>query len=181
MSSLIDSILSQMNIFDYIAVAIVLISGFYGLMRGVIKEAISLVAWFTAVWLAYLYSSDLSLYLAAHIETHLLRSLLVVVVIFASVLVASSFLRRVAMLLIEQVGLGGLDHLLGFAFGLARGCVILMLIILLLDVLGFASDGWWQESWSINKLSILMGVMPNHVPTVFLDAYREVMGVFNFS
>jgi membrane protein required for colicin V production len=180
-SSLIDSILSQMNVFDYIATAIVIISGFYGLMRGVVKEAVSLVAWFSAVWLAYLYSSDLSIYLASHIETQLLRSLLVVVVIFASVLIASSFVRRIAMVLIEQVGLGGLDHLLGFVFGLARGCVILMLIILVLDVLGFASDTWWQQSWSISKLSILIGVMPEHVPTAFIDVYRDVTGVFNFS
>ena len=181
MSALVESILSQMNAFDYLAIAVVLISGFYGLMRGVIKEAVSLMAWFLAVWLAFLYSGELSQYLATHIETQLLRSLVVVVVIFASVLIASSIVRRVASVVVEQVGLGGLDHLLGFLFGLVRGGVILMLLILILDLLGFSSDHWWKNSMMIEQLSFIMNVMPDHVPSVFLEMYREAIGFLRFS
>lgn len=180
MNPAIESLLSSLNAFDYLVIVIVTISGMYGLLRGFIKEAVTLTAWFLAVWAAYVYSNELSHYLSEHIAMQSLRVAIVVIGIFAVVLSLSAILRRIIRYIIDHAGLGGLDHVLGMGFGLLRGVVLAMLLILLLDLFGFSADAWWGKSVTIVKLSKWMDVIPSHVPSTVLNMYKDAKQVASF-
>jgi membrane protein required for colicin V production len=51
-----------------------------------------------------------------------------------------------ARTLIRATGLSGLDRLLGGAFGLVRGALIVGLVVIGLQSAGLDQDPWWQQA-----------------------------------
>lgn len=177
MNEILASLIENFNAFDYLVIVIIAVSGLYGVMRGFIKEAVTLTAWFLATWFAYVYASDLSIYLESHIATQSLRVAVIVVAIFAVVLSASALIRSFIRWLIDRVGLSGFDHVLGLLFGVLRGILLAMLLIILLDSLGFSSDQWWKNSVTIGRLSTWMNIIPDHVPETVMHMYKDAKGM----
>ncbi|UTC24778.1 CvpA family protein [Candidatus Comchoanobacter bicostacola] len=174
MNETFSIILNTFNFFDYLVWGIIAVSTLYGIVRGFVKEAVSLTAWLLSLWLAYAYSSDLSAYLADHISTQSFRVAIMVVAIFAVVLISGSLVRRCVYWLIESVGLSGLDYVLGAVFGMARGGVIVLLLITLLDSLGLSGDMWWKDSVMIHKLAVWVEVAPNYMPDFLVKIFDSI-------
>lgn len=174
MNEYIESIISAFNWFDWVIVTIVGISTLYGLFRGFVKEAITVTAWALAAWLSYMYAESLSIYLEPHIETSSMRVALMVLAMFIVVLSSSSMIRAGCQWLIDKIGLMGLDYLLGGLFGVIRGVVIAMLIMIALLNLGFNSDNWWKKSVMVERLSSVMDQIPDHLPDNARDVYKRI-------
>ncbi|MEC7030520.1 MAG: CvpA family protein [Pseudomonadota bacterium] len=174
MNEYIESIISLFNWFDWIIVTIISISGLYGITRGFIKEAVTVTAWVFAAWVSYVYADDLAIYLEPHIETSSMRVALMVLAVFIVVLSLSSILRQVFRLIIDKVGLVGLDHVLGLVFGVFRGAVLAMLLMIALLNLGFGNDKWWADSFMVEKLSGIMDMIPEHLPDEAKSVYKRV-------
>lgn len=174
MNEYIESIISLFNWFDWVIVTIICISGLYGITRGFIKEAVTVTAWVFAAWVSYVYADDLAIYLEPHIETSSMRVALMVLAVFIVVLSLSSILRQVFRLIIDKVGLVGLDHVLGLVFGVFRGTVLSMLLMIALLNLGFGNDKWWVDSFMVEKLSGIMDMIPEHLPDEAKSVYKRV-------
>lgn len=157
-----------MNWADIAILAIAGISALLGLMRGFIHEAISLSVWFLAVIIAMLFNEQLALQLNSSIETPSLRKLAASAVLFLSTLVLGSLVGKLLGQLVQKAGLGSTDRLLGMLFGVARGGIIcLVLLVLIPSVLDVTQDAWWQQSqliphvlrfeeWGTSTLSSLL-------------------------
>ena len=171
MNAQLQEIVELMNWFDWVLITMITISGLYGLVRGFVKEALTITAWGLAAWLSYLYAEPLSGVLSSHIATASLRVALMVLMVFMLVLSATSLLRSGMNYLIAKVGLTGLDSLMGCVFGLLRGAVISILILIALLNLGFSKDSWWQESYMVERLVGVMQHIPEHLP-------QEAKGVY---
>ena len=52
-----------MTIFDYIVIAIVVLSVVLGMFRGMVREVLSLANWVLAFWIANRYGADLAVYM----------------------------------------------------------------------------------------------------------------------
>lgn len=52
-----------MTIFDYVVIAVVVLSVILGLFRGMVKEVLSLANWVLAFWVANRYGADLAVYM----------------------------------------------------------------------------------------------------------------------
>ena len=52
-----------MTIFDYIVIAVVVLSVILGVFRGMVKEVLSLANWVLAFWVANRYGADLAVYM----------------------------------------------------------------------------------------------------------------------
>ncbi len=174
MNAYIQSIISLFNWFDWVIVSTISVSTLYGLTRGFVKEAVTVTAWTVAAWISYVYADGLAGYLEPHIETSSMRIALMVLAVFIIVLSSSALIRHVFRLLIDRVGLMGLDHVLGGLFGVARGAVIAMLIMIALLNLGFGKDKWWDESYMVDKLSGVMDMIPEHLPDEARGVYQRV-------
>jgi len=122
------------------------LSLFWGILRGMLREFFSLLGWVGGVYLAWRYGAQ---WLApsftglpAPWRVPLADFLLFFAVLFLTTLIA--FLLRKTL---YPIGFSGPDRLLGGAFGLLRGGVILLVIVFIAKAVGFSQTGWWQASW----------------------------------
>lgn len=135
-----------MSTFDYLLLGVLLLSAVLGIVRGLIREALSLLIWAAALWCAARFGPQ-----AAHLFGRVLdnplwqlwagRFALFVAVVFVGSLVAwlvGYFVRRSVIT--------GTDRILGMLFGLARGVVLAGLLVLALELGGFGTEPWWRES-----------------------------------
>ena len=62
-------------------------------------------------------------------------------------------------LIIRRVGVDGIDRILGFFFGMLRGCLLVLLVLWIAKLLGFSKMAWWQESQLIPIFSWMQAVL----------------------
>ena len=136
-----------MNWADWAIIGIFSLSCFIGLIRGFVREALSLVIWIAAVVVARLFGGQLETMLVDHIETPSVRLMTAYAILFFSTLLIGAMISYLIGALIRATGLSGTDRLLGMVFGAARAFIIVMAIIILLP--GFIpvnEDDWWKQA-----------------------------------
>lgn len=135
-----------MNIFDWIIVVIIFISGLISVWRGFVKEAISLATWIVAFWVALVFAPKLAAILPGGLESPMLRWGISAIGLFMSTLLAGGLVNFLVSSLVERTGLSGTDRSLGVVFGILRGVVIVALLVLIAGDTAFREEGWWRES-----------------------------------
>lgn len=128
-------------------VIILAISGLISLIRGFIKETMSLVIWVTAFVVAMTFSETASVLLVNFIELASLRQLAAWGGLFVGTLLLGAIVNFLLGKLVTSTGLGGTDRTLGLVFGVFRGLlVVLTLVTALPKAIPVEQDPWWQES-----------------------------------
>ena len=136
-----------MNWADWAIVAILGISVLISVMRGFVREAMSLVVWVSALFVAMWLYQDLASWLVEVIGTVSLRLLTAWLVLFAAVLIGGGLLNYLLGKLIRATGLSGTDRFFGVFFGAARGAIVVLAILIMVpEILPIDQDSWWQES-----------------------------------
>lgn len=136
-----------MNWADWSIVAILGLSTLISLVRGFIREALSLVIWALAFIGATVFHQELAPLLSNLIETPSLRALTAWVVLFFGILMLGSLVSFLLGQLVKSTGLTGTDRLLGSVFGALRGFILVMAILIILPgILPVTQDSWWQQS-----------------------------------
>lgn len=119
-----------MNILDYAIVAVVVLSTIAAIAQGFLREAFSLagvvVGYIVAAWQYW----RVSAMLAPYVKTAWIADLAGFLIIFFCVAAVAGFAGRIARWGADAVGLRWADRLLGGAFGLARGALIVMVVLL---------------------------------------------------
>ena len=131
---------------DYAILAVVGISGILSLMRGFIREVLSLAGWVAAFWGALAFSGKAAPWLEAYVATPSTRLGIAFVAIFVGILLLSGIALRLVGLLVERTGMSGTDRTLGILFGVLRGIVVVGLLVLLGGLTPLPQDPWWRES-----------------------------------
>ena len=112
------------NSADLIVVTVVLISGVFALVRGLVHELLSLGAWIGAGIATY-YGIDHVIPVARGLtEVQPVADIAAGAVLFLAVLIVLSIVTRILVKQVRQSSLGALDRSLGLLFGLARGALI---------------------------------------------------------
>lgn len=156
-----------MNWADWAIIGIFSLSCFIGLIRGFVREALSLVIWIAAVLVARLFGGQLEALLVDHIETPSVRLMTAYAVLFISTLLLGAMVSYLIGVLVRATGLSGTDRLLGMVFGTARAFIIIMAIMILLP--GFIpvnEDDWWKQAQLIPHFQACEGWV--------VEAYGEV-------
>ncbi|ACE84956.1 CvpA family protein [Cellvibrio japonicus] len=139
-----------MNWADWAIIAIFSLSCLIGLIRGFVREALSLFIWVAAVLVARVFGGQLEVLLVGHIETPSVRLMTAYAVLFIATLLLGAMLSYLIGALVRATGLSGTDRLLGMVFGAARAFIIVMaLLILLPGFLPVNQDDWWSQSQMI--------------------------------
>jgi membrane protein required for colicin V production len=136
-----------MNGADYLFVGILLVSLVYGLVRGFVRESISLLAWLAGLWLAWRFAYVLYPYLGGALAAPGLREWLARILMLMLVLLVGGVIGSlVGYLMARAAGLSLVDRALGAAFGLVRAAVIIGAFALVGQGLRLDGEGWWQSS-----------------------------------
>lgn len=130
---------------DYILLAALLVSVAVGVFRGFFKEALSLVTWVAALWIALRFSSVLEPMLAS-ISSEALRIWSARLIMFILILIAGGLLNALIGILVTKTGLTGTDRILGMVFGAARGVLIVGIAVMMFRLLDLDREDWWSES-----------------------------------
>jgi membrane protein required for colicin V production len=137
---------------DYVIVAIVLISSVIGLVRGVVREVLSLALWILAIVLALGFSDRLAETLGTRIDAPAIRYVVAFALIFIATLVLGGMVQWLILRLIQSTGLSGTDRLIGLVFGALRGAVVCIVAVIALRPF-VIDESWWQTSRLVPILS----------------------------
>lgn len=144
------------NAADWIIVAVVVLSALMSLARGFVREALSLLVWFVAFVVAFFFSERLAPLLVELIELPSLRYLAAFAILFVATLIVGSVVNFLVVQLVRMTGLSAVDRLLGVMFGLCRGVLIALLILMFLPkMIPVQQDPWWQQSRLIPRVLVL--------------------------
>ena len=144
-----------MNWADWVIIAVITVSALISLRRGFVKEALSLVTWVAAFVVARLFTDNLSALLASYIDTPSARVVAAFVLLFVATLFTGALINKLIGMLIEATGLSGTDRVLGMVFGIARGGLIIVVLVALLGMTPVIQDRWWQQSTLIPHFAVM--------------------------
>ena len=135
-----------MNWIDFTIIGVILLSTVISLVRGFMKEALSLAIWFAAFFIASQFYADLAT-LLTRFEDDLIRNGVAIAILFVSTLILGGLINYLIAQLVHYTGLSGTDRALGSVFGLLRGALIVSAMLFFMDTFtASASSQWWQSS-----------------------------------
>lgn len=135
-----------MTIFDYGVLMVVAASLLLGLWRGLVSEALALLAWVAAFIVAREAAPALAALFTAWISDPVLAYVAGFAAAFIAVLVAVGVVRLVLRKLLTMVGLGVADRILGGVFGLARALLIVLALVLVGGMTAMPKQAWWRNA-----------------------------------
>ncbi|RLA20152.1 MAG: CvpA family protein [Gammaproteobacteria bacterium] len=149
---------------DFAILGLIAISAIIGLFRGFVREAFSLLTWIVAVGVALHFSRDFTVYFDSFISLPSARVAASFVVLFLVTLILGGFISYLIAELVDKTGLTGTDRLLGLLFGIARGMVVIAVLVVLAGLTPLPEDPWWKESSLIQPFESLAVWLRSHIP-----------------
>ncbi|RCS58057.1 CvpA family protein [Parvibium lacunae] len=135
-----------MTVFDYLFLFILGCSILISVLRGLVKELMSLVAWGVSFVAANVLGAPFAAMLPTVIPGELVRLLLAFVIVLIVSLLLLSLLSKVLVQLIQSAGLTLADRGLGIIFGFLRGSVIILTLVLGASFTALPQQAWWHEA-----------------------------------
>jgi membrane protein required for colicin V production len=142
--------LMPITLLDVILLLVMLISGLLAMVRGFMREILSIAAWIIAALVTlYAYPRVLPLAKEYFSSTMVATGISVAGVFLITLLVVSVITVRISDLVLDS-RIGALDRSLGFVFGLGRGLLIVVVAFLFFAWLvpPKAQPGWVQNAKS---------------------------------
>lgn len=153
-----------MNWADIIILSIIGISVIIGLLRGFVREVLSLVAWVAAFWIAFAFTQRASGLLTEHVSIPTARYVIAFVCLLLLALLAIGLINHFIGKLISRGGLGGTDRMLGLVFGVVRGVAIVGILVFLAGLTPVPQDPWWRESVLLGHFESLALIAISFLP-----------------
>ena len=150
---------------DYTIIGLIGISSLIGLLRGFIREAFSLVLWVVAIWIGITYSQAFSVYLEQFIQYPSARLAASFGILFFVTLILGAMISYLLSELVKKTGLTGSDRFAGMIFGIARGFVVVAIIVMLAGLTPLPKDAWWKESVLIPPFQSLAVWFRENIPS----------------
>lgn len=142
-----------MNSVDGVLLAALLLSAVVGLWRGLVYEVLSVAAWVAAFVTAQAYASTVGALLPMGDASPALRLAAGFAAVFIATAFAGGLVAWAVKRMVSAVGLRPIDRVLGGAFGLLRGAVILLALAVVIGMTPLQSNAQWQRSLVAQVLS----------------------------
>jgi membrane protein required for colicin V production len=157
---------------DWLIVGIVALSAAISLIRGFVVEALSIVIWVMALWVAFQFTSPFAQVFLGGIELPSVRLAIAALILIISILVLGSMMSWLLGRLVRSTGLSGTDRLLGGVFGIIRGALTVISLIAVASWTPVCQDPWWQQSRLIPSVEALAMYARDFLP----ERLREIIG-----
>jgi len=141
------------TLLDFILIGVMLVSALLAMIRGFMREVLSIAAWVIAAGATLYAYSKLLPYAKSYFNNDIVATAAVVAGTFLGTLIIVSVLTVKFSDMVLDSRVGALDRTLGFLFGLARGLVIVVVAFLFFAWLVPAKT---QPAWVANAKSKVM-------------------------
>ncbi len=133
--------------FDHAVLAVIALSAVFGLWRGVVSEILGLLAWLAAFLAARAWGQVVADMLRPWLAEPQWRMVAGFVAVFLMTLLVFSAARFLISRLLHAVGLGFADRFLGALFGILRGVLVALAVVLVCGMSDLPRQPWWREAW----------------------------------
>jgi membrane protein required for colicin V production len=118
------------TLLDIILIGVMLVSGLLAMIRGFMREVLSIAAWLIAALVTLYFYNKLLPFAKSYFNNDIIAAAVVVGGTFLlTLLIVSVITVRFSDMVLDS-RIGALDRTLGFLFGLARGLVIVVIAFL---------------------------------------------------
>jgi membrane protein required for colicin V production len=131
---------------DYWVVAIVLLSAIVGLLRGFLREAVAVVSWLLALFIAWHFAASLAPHLGGLLADEAVRPWAARAILFLAMLFIGSIAGVFIGHFMHLKMFIGTDRFLGFTFGVLRAGIALGVLVIICQLLRVDDERWWRES-----------------------------------
>lgn len=118
-----------MNVLDIIMIAILLLSVLFGILKGFVRELLSLAFFIIAVVLAFLFYSEVGELFIGSMKDRDVANFTGFLTIFVIVLIIGSLVTYFAKKIFTVGPLKSIDMILGGVFGFVRGVLVACIIV----------------------------------------------------
>ena len=150
--------------FDFVVLGVLGVSVVLGLIRGLLKEVLSLAAYAFAFVAAVWWGPRVADWLASWITQSFLRMTLAYVGMFIAVLLSIGLVNMALSALIDKTGLTPADHGLGAVFGFARGILFVLLFVVVAGFTPLPEEAWWKQAMFSKQLVGVVQQIKARVP-----------------
>ncbi|MDM4765013.1 CvpA family protein [Pelomonas sp. SE-A7] len=150
-----------MTALDWILLALLAVSVGVGLWRGLVFEILSIVGWFVAYFAAPHVSPYIAQWLPEQRLSPATLQVCAFLLAFLLVLLVWSLGAKLVRLLIQATPLSLIDRVGGAGFGVLRGLLFALLVVLLVGLTPVRETPPWQDSvLAPPLLALLQGIKP---------------------
>lgn len=135
-----------MTIFDYLVLFVLVCSVVISTLRGLMKEILSLLSWVVSFVVANAYGEALAKLLPDMMPGKTTRLIVAFIALFIGARLLMLLLSMAIDALIKASGLTLADRGLGGLFGLGRGLVIVLAVVLLCGMTAIPQQPFWREA-----------------------------------
>jgi len=157
---------------DYVLVGIIVLSSLISLVRGFMREALSLAAWILAFWVSWAFFRELAAYFEQWINVPSMRLGVAFLLLLVVTLILGGLVNYLVGQLVEKTGLTGTDRVIGIFFGMARGSLLVGIAVLLAGLTALPSDPWWHESVLIGYFQDLAVWLRSFLPPDIASKFK---------
>lgn len=135
-----------MTVFDYLVVFVLICSVVISTLRGLVKEILSLLSWIVAFVVANAYGESLAVLLPEMIPGGTTRLIVAFIALFIGVRLLMMILSMAVDALIKASGLTLADRGLGGLFGLGRGLIIVLAVVVVCGMTAIPQQPFWKDA-----------------------------------
>jgi membrane protein required for colicin V production len=135
-----------MTLFDLVAALVVVISIAFSIWRGFVREVLALASWILSFWLARLFAAVVAGWLPGSWTHQGLRIAIGFVCVMTVSILVLSMVSLLIVHLVKVAGLRSPDRMLGALFGLLRGVLILVILVLLGGMTSEPREPYWRNA-----------------------------------
>ena len=152
--------------FDFALLGILGASTLLGVFRGLIKELLSLVAFGLAFLAAVWWGPSLAgLTILNWVSHEYLRLGISYASLFVLTLLAVGLLNMAMAAMIKSTGLSPADRGLGALFGLVRGVLLILVLVILAGYTPLPNEPWWQQAMFSDQIVGVIQELKARVPS----------------
>ena len=153
-----------MTVVDVVVIFVIFLSALFSLIRGFVKEAISLATWIIAIWLAATFAPKLATALPNSIESEAVRQAIGFGVLFVLTLIVGTIVNTLVNQIVKKTGLSGADRIFGVFFGVLRGGLIILVFVVIGGMTPLPDSEWWQSSTLLQWFESAAIVIQDYIP-----------------
>ncbi|MDR2212981.1 MAG: CvpA family protein [Pseudomonadales bacterium] len=135
----------SLNMADIVIIAVIALSGLIGIVRGLVREVMSLAVWVLAAFFAAAFDERAAPWFSGVIASPPVQQVAGFALMFVLGIFIGGVITNMAVKMTSAIGLGPPDSALGMLFGILRGILLVTLVVVVSVRFDLFSE-WYADS-----------------------------------